>query len=121
MKFTDGCWLSKPGVTLHVRTEPVSPAGVTVEFLLEDVMNGVQRVEVARRDALFETQTVRQGQTSLLIDVPDACYQNGEIILELRFPDAMSDYQKNGFKNHDDTYYRKAIAIQGIIFHEQSN
>ena len=117
----DAVWLANPGVTLHVQAETVPPEGLAVEFELADVMNGLQRVEVYRKDKLFHTATVTAGQASLVIDIPPECCVDGEIILELRFPDAMSEYEKNGFSGHGDPIYRQAIAIKSITFYPQSN
>ncbi len=114
-------WLTKPGVTLHVQADEALSQGLFVEFGLTDVMNDTQRVEVWRKNTLFQTHTVQKGQPTLQMEIPAECRAGGEIILELRFPDAMSVYQKNGFKNHYDNYYRQSIAVDSITFHSKTN
>ncbi|NLV59042.1 MAG: sulfatase-like hydrolase/transferase [Clostridiales bacterium] len=115
------CWLAHPGCTLRVKTEFIPKAGVTVEIELTDVMNGQQRVQIARRDQVFETLWVTNGQRTLTFDVPPACYVDGEIVVDLRFPDATNLYQLNGFQNPHDPYLRQAIALKSITFHPKSN
>lgn len=111
-----GAWLCKPSVTLRVRLQDDAPESLAIKLGLSEVMNGSQRVVVSRRETTYDTLSVTSDMSELVIPVPADAINDGELVLELRFPDAMSVYAKNGYQNHSDDYFRQSIAVTSLTF-----